>query len=145
MGLSGFVSSWVGPLQESHDASPETGSGALFGFLGIPAKVRQELGEDEILKLVIDQLVRLFGPEAQNVSTILYKDWAKDSETAVEEDLDPLRDFPSYGQPPKAGIWDKKIIFAGTETNSQFGGHLEGALQSAEKAVVEIVNLNDSF
>ncbi|GAA3332829.1 hypothetical protein GCM10020331_094470 [Ectobacillus funiculus] len=61
--------------------------------------------------MVIDQLVRLFGPEAQNVSTILYKDWAKDSETAVEEDLDPLRDFPSYGQPPKAGIWDKKNYF----------------------------------
>ncbi|MED4206928.1 flavin monoamine oxidase family protein [Neobacillus mesonae] len=142
-GLSGFVSSWVGPLQEIHDASPETGSGALFGFFGIPAKVRQELSEDEIFKLVIDQLVRLFGFEAQNVSAIFYKDWAKDSETAVEEDLDPLRDFPSYGQPLKAGIWEKKIIFAGTETNSQFGGHLEGALQSAEQAVFKIVNLNN--
>lgn len=134
-GLSGFATSWVGPLQEIHDASPETGSGALFGFFGIPAMVRQELGENEILKLVIDQLVRLFGPEAQNVSAILYKDWSRDSETAVEEDLDPLRDFPSYGQPPKAGIWEKKIIFAGTEANSQFGGHLEGALQAAEQAV----------
>ncbi|KMY53819.1 amine oxidase [Bacillus sp. FJAT-27231] len=142
-GLSGFVSSWVGPLQEIHDASPEMGSGALFGFFGLPAKVRQELGEDEILKLVIDQLARLFGPEAQNVRAILYKDWAKDSETAVEDDLEPLKDFPSYGPPPKAGIRGKKIIFAGTETNSQFGGHLEGALQSAEKAAFEIMNLNN--
>jgi len=142
-GLSGFVSSWVGPLQEIHDASPETGAGALFGFLGMPAKVRQGLGEGEILKLVIDQLVRLFGPEAQNVRAILYKDWAKDSKTAVEEDWKPLRDFPSYGPPPKTGIWEKKIIFAGTETNSQFGGHLDGALQTAEKAVFEIMNLNN--
>ena len=143
-GLSGFVTSWVGPLQEIHDASPETGSGALFGFLGIPAKVRQELGEDEIVKLVINQLVRLFGPEAQNVSAILYKDWANDSETAAEEDLEPLRDFPSYGQPPKAGAWEKKIIFAGTETNPQYGGHLEGALQSAEQAVFEIIYLKNN-
>lgn len=142
-GLSGFVSSWVGPLQEIHDASPDTGSGALFGFFGIPAKMRRELGEDRILKLVIDQLVRLFGPSAQNVSAILYKDWSRDSKTAVEEDFDPLRDFPNYGQPPKAGVWEKKIIFAGTETNSQFGGHLEGALQSAEQAVFEIMNLNN--
>lgn len=140
LGLSGFVTSWVGPLQEIHDASFEKGSGALFGFVGIPAKVRKDLGEDKIIELAIDQLVRLFGPEAQNVSAILYKDWAKDSETAVEEDLEPLRDFPRYGQPPKAGVWEKKIIFAGTETNSQFGGHLEGALQSAEQAVLEIVN-----
>jgi monoamine oxidase len=55
-GLSGFVSSWFGPLQEIHDASPETRSGALFGFFGMPAKARRELGEDKVLKLVIDQL-----------------------------------------------------------------------------------------
>ncbi|MBT2724195.1 FAD-dependent oxidoreductase [Bacillus sp. ISL-46] len=143
-GLSGFASSWVGPLQEIHDASPDTGSGALFGFFGMPAKMRQELGEDKILELVIDQLVRLFGPSAKNdVSSILYKDWSTDLETAVEEDFNPLRDFPIYGKPPQRGIWEKKIIFAGTETNSQFGGHLEGALQSAEQAVFEIINLNN--
>jgi monoamine oxidase len=140
-GLSGFASSWVGPLQEFHDASPDTGSGALFGFFGMPAKMRRELGEDKIFKLVIDQLVRLFGTPAKNVSSILYKDWSRDFETAVEEDLNPLRDFPVYGKPSQGGIWEKKIIFAGTETNSQYGGHLEGALQSAEQAVLEITNL----
>ncbi|MEB2277746.1 FAD-dependent oxidoreductase [Bacillus sp. ILBB4] len=144
-GLSGFVSSWVGPLQEIHDASPDTGSGALFGFLGIPARMRQELGEDKILNLVIDQLARLFGPSAKNVSSILYKDWATDSETAVDEDFNPLRDFPAYGEPPKVGGWEKKIIFAGTETNSQYGGHLEGALLSAKQAVSEITNLKNRF
>lgn len=139
-GLSGFVSSWVGPFQEIHDASPETGSGALFGFLGIPAHVRQELGKDEISKLAIDQLVRLFGPEAQHVSAVLYKDWAVDSETAVKEDWLPLRDFPRYGPPPDAGVWGKNILFAGTEADPQFGGHLEGALRAAEKAASEIQN-----
>lgn len=138
-GLSGFVRSGIGPLQEIHDASPETGSGALFGFFGMPATMRQELGEDKVLNLVVDQLVRLFGPSAQNVKAILYKDWSTDAETAVEEDLDPLRDFPRYGQPPKSAIWEKKIIFAGTESNSQYGGHLEGALLAAEKAVSEII------
>ncbi|MBM7572743.1 FAD-dependent oxidoreductase [Aquibacillus albus] len=142
-GLSGFVTSWVGPLQEIHDASPETGAGALFGFFGMPAKARRELGEGNVLNLVIDQLVRLFGTSAQNVKAILYKDWSRDFETAVEEDLEPLRDFPSYGQPPKAGVWEKKIIFAGTEANSQYGGHLEGALQSAEQAVSEIIPFNN--
>ncbi|MCP3028803.1 FAD-dependent oxidoreductase [Halobacillus sp. A5] len=136
--LSGFATSWVGPLQEIHDASPETGSGALFGFFGMPAKTRRELGEDKVLTLVIDQLVGLFGLSAKNVKTILYKDWSTDSETAVEEDMDLLRDFPIYGQPPKSGVWEKKIIFAGTETNSQYGGHLEGALLAAEQAVLEI-------
>lgn len=140
-GLSGFVRSGVGPLQEIHDASPspESESGALFGFFGMPANMRQKLGEDKVLNLVIDQLVRLFGPSAQNVKAFLYKDWSTDAETAVEEDWDPLRDFPRYGQPQIAGIWDKKIIFAGTESNSQYGGHLEGALLAADKAVSKIL------
>ena len=140
--LSGFATSWVGPLQEIHDASPETGAGALFGFFGMPAKTRQELGKDQVLRLVTDQLVRLFGPSARDVRAWLYKDWSTDSETAVEEDSEPLRDFPRYGQPPKLEVWDNKIIFAGTETNSQYGGHLEGALLAAEKAVSEVNHLN---
>lgn len=140
MGLSGFVSSTIGPLQEIHDASPETGSYALFGFLGIPAKIRQQLGKDKILEAVTDQLIRLFGPSAEHVSDILYKDWAEDSETAVEEDLQPLRSYPNYGPPSIPEIWKHKIVFAGTETNAQYGGHLEGALQSAERAVAEIMD-----
>ncbi|MFD1021096.1 flavin monoamine oxidase family protein [Thalassobacillus hwangdonensis] len=137
-GLSGFVTSWAGPLQEIHDASNESGAGALFGFFGMPAKERAELGEEELMKKVMEQLVRLFGPEARNVSAVLYKDWAKDANTAVEEDNDPLREFPQYGPSPKAVVWENKIIFAGTETSDLFGGHLEGALQSAEKAVLDL-------
>ncbi|MCS7460400.1 hypothetical protein N0M98_09625 [Paenibacillus doosanensis] len=59
-GLSGLRASWVGPLQEIHDASPVTGAGALFGFFGIPAKKREELGEENLLKLVREQFIRLF-------------------------------------------------------------------------------------
>ncbi|WP_342774087.1 flavin monoamine oxidase family protein [Paenibacillus oralis] len=140
-GLSGLASSWAGPLQEIHDASPDTGAGALFGFFGLPAKSRQELGEERVLKLVVEQLTRLFGPSAENITALFYKDWSSDPETAVNEDAEPLRDYPEYG--PLAGTenWEKKIIFAGTETDSKYGGHLEGALRSAERAVSELMKL----
>src|SRR5699024_6223831 len=128
-----------------HDASPETGSYALFGFLGIPAKTRQKLGMDKIEELVIDQLVRLFGASAKNVSDILYKDWAEDIETAVEEDLTPLSSHPNYGPLSLSGIWRQKIVFAGTETHAQYGGHLEAALQSAEQVVFEIKHINKNL
>lgn len=137
--LSGFVSSRVGPLQEIHDASPETGCGALFGFIGIPANIRWELGENEMKEMIMDQLSRLFGEEAQNPEAILYKDWSKDIETAVEEDWEPLRNFPVYGLERVTGQWQNKLFFAGTESDSQFGGHLEGALRSAERAVYEMI------
>ncbi|MRH41486.1 NAD(P)-binding protein [Aquibacillus halophilus] len=141
-GLSGQVTSWSGPLQEIHDASPGTGSGALFGFFGIPAKTRRDLGEERVLKLVMEQLTRLFGPSAEITTSLLYKDWSIDSNTSVEADSIPLSDFPNYG--PLTGTsddWEKKIIFAGTETSSEYGGHLEGALRSAERAVLEVMDL----
>jgi monoamine oxidase len=144
-GLSGQVTSWAGPLQEIHDASPETGYGALFGFFGIPAKMRQELGEDHTLRLVTEQLTRLFGPQAGEPIALLYKDWASDPETAVEEDAQPLTSFPDYGLPAGKSTWEKRVVFAGTETASGHGGHLEGALHAAERAVstvMEIVNSN---
>ena len=139
LGLSGFATSWVGPLQEIHDASPVAGAGALFGFFGIPGKMRDELGEESLQKLVREQLSRLFGPLAEHAIAILYKDWSNDPETAVAEDADPLHDHPSYGPPSGMQSWGKKIFFAGTETARTQGGHLEGALRSADRAVSELI------
>jgi monoamine oxidase len=139
--LSGQVTSWAGPLQEIHDASPETGQGALFGFFGLPANRRQELGEENTLKLVIDQLTRLFGPAAGKPVALLYKDWAADPDTTVEEDTKPLTSFPDYGLPAGKNSWEKKVVFAGTETTSGHGGHLEGALLSAERAVSVVMEM----
>jgi|SRR5690625_3103424 len=137
-GLSGQVTSWGGPMQEIHDASPnDTDYGALFGFFGVPAKMRQKI-EGDIQKLVIDQMTRLFGPHAEEPIAVLYKDWWNDCETAVEADSKPLMDFPNYGPLTSPDSW-KKIIFAGTETSPEFGGHLEGALRSAEQAVLKIL------
>ncbi|MBO0962143.1 FAD-dependent oxidoreductase [Neobacillus sp. MM2021_6] len=142
-GLSGYVLSAVGPLEEIYDASPTKGSGAIFGFFGMPSEARKKLGEDKVLNLVVNQLVKLFGNEAKNIKALLYKDWANDSETAVAEDLSPLKSYKSYGKPPIKGVWEKKLIFAGTETDPQHSGHLEGALRSAEQAVSKIINLNN--
>jgi monoamine oxidase len=140
--LSGLVISSVGPMQEIYDASPKQGAGALFGFFGIPADVREQMGQDKVVQLVESQLVKLFGSEAENPKAILYKDWASDSETAVKEDSSPFKNYKSYGPPPTAGLWEQKVFFAGTETNAEYSGHLEGALQSAEQAVFKIIRSN---
>lgn len=139
-GLSGQVTSWAGPLQEIHDASPHKGEGALFGFFGMPPAVRRELGKDKVLGLVLEQLIRLFGEQAGSPISLLYKDWSDDPHTAVKEDAEPLMNFPEYGPLGHAGVWERKILFAGTETAAESGGHLEGALQSAERAVSRLLD-----
>ncbi|WP_420538883.1 flavin monoamine oxidase family protein [Paenibacillus polymyxa] len=141
-GLSGFASSWVGPLQEIHDASPGTGTGALFGFFGLQAKKRKILGEDKLMQLVLEQLARLYGPAAENVNTLLFKDWSSDTDTAVEEDAEPLRDYPNYG-PVYGDPWGEGIFFTGTETADQQGGHLEGAIQSADRIIARFLKRFD--
>ena len=142
-GLSGQSMSRTGPLSEIHDASPETGIGALFGFFSMPPKMRQELGEEQVMERVVDQLTRFYGPAAKMPLALLYKDWSSDTKTAVENDSKPLTDFPEYGPPPQSTEWGQKILFASTEATANHGGHLEGALQSAERAVAEVLKMGN--
>ena len=86
-------------------------------------------------------MTNLFAPSAATPISLLYKDWSSDPATAVEEDSEPLREFPTYGLPTNTSVWNKKIIFAGTENSSEHGGHLEGALRSAERAVLKVNEL----
>lgn len=139
-GRSGFATSWVGPLQEIHDASPENGAGALFGFFGLDAQTRAALGTDHIRTLVGEQLARLFGPPAADPVAMLYKDWAVDADTAIAEDAAPIRLHPHYA-PPAADYlgWNSVVYFAGTETARVQGGHLEGALQSADRIASQVI------
>ncbi len=140
MGLSGQAISRGGLLQEIHDASPPSEFGALFGFFGVPAKTRQSLGKEKVMALVMDELTQFYGPSAEKPISLHYKDWAFDTNTAVRTDLEPLTVFPDYGQPPNSIEWDHMLRFAGTETSSEQGGHIEGALRSAERAVSEITS-----
>ncbi len=89
-GLSGDAMSQRGPMVEIHDASPMDGSvGALFGFVGFPADVRQDLG-DELITLAREQLVRLFGEQASRPNDVILMDWAREVLTATTDDHLPL-------------------------------------------------------
>ncbi|WP_214829686.1 flavin monoamine oxidase family protein [Exiguobacterium algae] len=135
-GLSGFGMSWVGPLQEIHDASPMDGRGALFGFFQMPSYEREALGEGQIKTRVFEQLEKLYGAQANTFLQFYFVDWANDADTATEADKLPLTAFPTYG-PIDLG---DRLHLIGSETDAQFGGHIEGALRSAERIVDELTN-----
>jgi monoamine oxidase len=115
-GLSGEARSLWGPMAEIHDASPQHGQGALFGFLRIPATNRAWVPEKDLISSCRAQLVRLFGPEATNPSAEFFKDWAKDSTTATDADLVPVS---SHDTTPSSivdsGVWRNKIIGIASE------------------------------
>src|SRR5699024_3663033 len=68
-----------------------------------------------------------------------YMYWANDYETAVDADSQPLTEFRNYGPVISPRPWDEKVIFAGIETSTECGGHVDGVLSSAEGAVIEVL------
>jgi len=134
-GISGQAFSQYGPLGEIHDASNGMESPfGLTGFVGIPAAQRRD--KQVVIQAIFQQLQLLYGEGAGKPVTVFYKDWAMEGFTATEYDQRAAHDHPLY-QPPlgKSGIWDGIVLFAGTETSDQYGGYLEGAVASAERAV----------
>ena len=139
-GLSGEVFSRIGPLTEIYDASPAgEGPRALFGFFGLPAHARRQIGQAGLVEHVLAQLVRLFGPPARDALELRIKDWSDAAFTATPDDAQPPGGHPMYGLPANVRtIWDGKLYFSGTETAGESGGYLEGALEAGRDAAQHI-------
>lgn len=139
-GLSGMAQSAVGPLTEIHDASMPGGSAALFGFFGVPARVRQRVSEDVLRAHCRAQLGRLFGPEAAAPRMEIIKDWAADPLTATTADLDASA---GHGMAPPAiaasGPWRGRLVGVASEWSPQHPGYLAGAVEAARLGVVQAI------
>ncbi|MEO7053925.1 MAG: FAD-dependent oxidoreductase, partial [Rhizomicrobium sp.] len=113
-GLSGTAQSMIGPMVEIHDASAMAGRAALFGFLGVPAAARQQIGEEALKRHCQAQFARLFGPQAP-VATFL-KDWSADGLTATADDREAGEHPTPVSQPWFDPIWAHRAVMAGSET-----------------------------
>lgn len=140
-GLCGTAMSQHGPLAEIHDASSHAGDGAsLFGFVGLDAKTRAQLGEPELIRMAIEQLVSIFGEKARLYKEVFSKDWSTESFTAGPRDQEPLRHHPQYGLNPDLGeAWTGRLKFISSESSFTNGGLIEGALEAAQRYAKEII------
>ncbi len=135
-GLSGNV---IAPCQgailsEVFDAgSNDADHAALSGFFAIPASLRNRY-RDDLKALVLEQLLSLFGSEAAQPTHFQVMDWCNEQFTAAMDDANLPASHPQYGHPwLQLDHWNDKLYFCGTETARDFGGYLEGALESAER------------
>ena len=132
-GLSGRISSRVGPLAEVHDHSDHDEQHAvLFGFFGWPHDRRLSLGS-ELKAYIVKQLVRCLGIDARKPTAIHVKDWAQDPLVTAPSDLHGWGGHPRLGsetirQPHYGG----RVWFASAEAAAQSPGLIEGALVAAE-------------
>lgn len=139
-GLSGTAQSMVGPLAEVHDATTASGAAALFGFLGVGADHRQSLGKAALAQACIDQLTRLFGPQARSPHATLFKDWSIDPHTATVDDTIATGHLQPFRGPWVTGPWQTHLFLGGSETSPTEPGYLAGAIDAAQRAVAEILH-----
>lgn len=140
-GLSGSAVSHCGPMREVHDMSGPNGSpAALFGFVPTTAATGPVDPDD-----VIAQLVRLFGPDAAELTDLHVEDWRTQPATSPP-DVESLTDHATFGDPrftrPALG---SKLHWASTETGHVAPGHIEGALAAAERAVRNILDTTSTM
>jgi monoamine oxidase len=135
-GLCGAARSAQGPMAEIHDVSMPGGHAALFGFLGVPARVRRDVADDLLRAHCRAQLRRLFGDRAATPVAEAIKDWATDPLTATDDDQDATdRHAEAPPMAADAGAWRGRLTGIGSEWSPEFPGYLAGAVDAAARGV----------
>jgi monoamine oxidase len=140
MGLSGEAFSDSGPTTTTFDASPADGSrGVLVSFSdGAAARRWGERPAADRQGAVLSELAQFFGSQALKPLAFAEKNWS--AEPWVRGCYAGVMGpgvLTSWGHALRAPCG--RIHWAGTETARDWMGYMEGALESAERVISEIV------
>lgn len=125
-----FVRHAQAVLGEVFDASDGMG-GALGGFVALNAAQREHFRRG--LPMLIDsQLAQLYGAEAQN-GHLFQRDWAEEPWTCSATDRTDLPEPPQADPLLRQPLWAGRVFLGGSETAAHGAGHMEGALESADR------------
>jgi monoamine oxidase len=139
-GLNGFVLSLDDEFNVVFDNSPPDAScGVLVGFLeGTHARTANQLTVGERRDLVVNALVKYFGPKAAQPFDVVEQDWTAEEFTRG-----------CYGGRLGAGAWTQygkavaapvgRLHWAGAETSDIWNGYMDGAIRSGRRAADEIL------
>lgn len=125
-GLSGVGFSNVGPFTELYEHSDyENKNFALMGFINASlANSTKILREEKIKK----QLYTFFGDEGKNYLSYQEKVWNQEKLLNFQNDKFINPHFNNGHSIYQQTFFNQKLIIAGTETSSSFGGYMEGAI-----------------
>ncbi|MDW8106855.1 MAG: flavin monoamine oxidase family protein [Armatimonadota bacterium] len=139
-GLSGFVTSDLEPAHLVFDNSPADGAcGILLAFIeGASARQMSALSSEARREAVLNCLTRYFGERAAKPALYIDHDWSAE-----------VWSRGCYGAHFPPGAWTQlghvlrqpvgRIHWAGTETATRWMGYIEGALESGERAALEVL------
>lgn len=140
-GLNGMGEGNVKTVELTADSSPPSGvPGILASFVAADRAVELgELSQEERKRLVLDDMVTYWGPEARNPAQYFEANWNSEEWTTGA--------FTSYMTP---GAWTGygpawrepvgRIFWAGTEVATRWPGYFDGAIRAGEDAAGKVIN-----
>ncbi|XP_051541667.1 probable flavin-containing monoamine oxidase A [Myxocyprinus asiaticus] len=127
------------PLSVTFDATSPRGSPALVGFIaGAQAHDWCDREMEERREAVISKLVKYLGPEASSYIHYEEKDWAKEEYSGGCPVNVMAPGMLTYYHPSLRKPFGR-IHWAGTETATKWCGYLSGAIQSGQRAAMEVL------
>ncbi|MBE0586772.1 MAG: FAD-dependent oxidoreductase, partial [Hydrogenophaga sp.] len=126
-----FVRHAQAVLGEVFDACDETQGAALAGFVALNPAQREHFQRG--LPLLIDsQLAQLYGQAAQS-GRLELQDWALEPWTCSDTDRTTSPEPPLASPLLRQPLWSGRVFLGGSETAAHGAGHMEGALEAAER------------
>jgi len=140
-GLAGYFNSDEGPVEEGYDDTKPDGSHpAIMGFI-LADRARQltTLTKQERQKLVCEQYAKIFDTnEALEPILYLEKNWMADEFAGgCYVGTFPPGVLTTYGKVLRVPFG--RVHFAGTITASLWAGYMEGAVESGERAALQVL------
>ena len=134
--LSDTLFSNVGPVTDLYDHSDhKVEKYALCGFVngGYAA-----ISADERMKKVMQQLEKFFGPVV--LQFLEYEECIWNDDYIKHPDMQDIFPHQNNGHPIfEKPLYDGKFFLSGAETARNFPGYMDGAVQSAERVVQDIL------
>ncbi|HLH60842.1 MAG TPA: flavin monoamine oxidase family protein [Ktedonobacteraceae bacterium] len=139
-GLSGQATSDSGITRITFDNTPESGTpGILLSFIeGDEGRAWSQKSLEERRIAVLECLVRYFGEKAGQPYEYVEHNWAEEEYTrGCYAGYMPTGVWSLYGQALRLPIG--RLHWAGTETATVWNGYMDGAIQSGQRAAVEVL------
>lgn len=139
-GYNGQFISDVGPARMSNDTYvPGNDAGVILAFLeGEQARTFGRWSPEKRREALTEQMVRVFGSKAAKPEAYVDGEWGDRQWTrgCYNANMGPLV-WTNYGQVLTPAIG--RIHWASTDTASEWSAYMEGAVDSAERVVAEIL------
>jgi monoamine oxidase len=139
-GWSGCALTDQGVVAETFDNSPPDGSfyDLVVFVYGREAQLLRTKPPSLQSRIIIEDLVQLYGPKARDVDNYLSFDWTAEEWTrgCFSGHLAP-NGWIAYGPALRTPVG--RIHWAGTETATEWNGYLDGAIESGWRAASEIL------